>query len=38
MTNLIEIRGVTHAYRTAAGELPVLDDLSLSIPEGGFCA
>ena len=38
MTNLIEIKGVTHAYRTAAGDLPVLDGLSLSIPKEGFCA
>ncbi|MRX51853.1 ATP-binding cassette domain-containing protein [Paracoccus sp. S-4012] len=38
MTDLIEIKGVTHAYKTAAGALPVLDDLSLSVPEGGFCA
>jgi NitT/TauT family transport system ATP-binding protein len=38
MTNLIEIKGVTHAYKTAAGPLPVLDNLSLSIPAGGFCA
>src|SRR5690606_3436690 len=29
---------VTHAYRTVAGPLPVLDGLSLSIPQGGFCA
>ncbi|WP_173934370.1 ABC transporter ATP-binding protein [Chelativorans sp. Marseille-P2723] len=38
MNNLIEIKGITHAYKTAAGPLPVLDDLNLSIPEGGFCA
>lgn len=38
MTNLIEIENVTHAYRTVAGPLPVLDGLSLSIPQGGFCA
>ncbi len=38
MANLIEIRGVTHAYQTASGPLPVLDDLNIAIPEGGFCA
>lgn len=36
--DLITIREVSHAYRTAAGPLPVLDRLSLSIPEGSFCA
>lgn len=38
MNNLIDIKGITHAYKTAAGPLPVLDNLNLSIPEGGFCA
>lgn len=38
MADLVEIKGVTHAYRTASGPLPVLDDLSISIPEGAFCA
>jgi NitT/TauT family transport system ATP-binding protein len=38
MANLIEIKGVTHAYRTASGPLPVLDNLTLSIPEGEFAA
>ena len=38
MTNLIEIRGVRHAYATKAGPLPVLDGLDLSVPEGEFCA
>ena len=38
MTDLIEITGVRHAYRTAAGPLPVLDGLELSVPEGDFCA
>ncbi len=38
MENIVEIRGVTHAYRTPKGPLPVLDDLSLAIPEGEFCA
>ncbi|MEM9755547.1 MAG: ABC transporter ATP-binding protein [Pseudomonadota bacterium] len=34
----IELREVTHAYRTAAGPLPVLDALSISIPRNSFCA
>lgn len=38
MGDLVELRGVTHAYRTKAGPLPVLDDLTLGIPEGKFCA
>ena len=38
MENLIEIKGVTHAYKTKAGPLPVLDDLNIAIPEGKFCA
>ncbi|TNF57220.1 MAG: ABC transporter ATP-binding protein [Rhodobacteraceae bacterium] len=38
MGNLIEIKGVRHAYRTASGPLPVLDGLELSVPEGGFVA
>lgn len=38
MTNLIEIKGVTHAYATASGPLPVLDNLNLSAPEGEFAA
>jgi NitT/TauT family transport system ATP-binding protein len=38
MTNLIEIKGVTHAYRTPSGPLPVLDNLNVSVPEGTFCA
>lgn len=36
--NLIEIKGVRHAYRTKAGPLPVLDGLELTVPEGGFAA
>ncbi len=35
---LIEIKGVTHAYKTASGPLPVLNDLNISVPEGGFTA
>jgi len=38
MQNLIEIRGVRHAYRTQDGPLPVLDGLELSVDEGGFVA
>ena len=36
--NLIEIKGVTHSYKTASGLLPVLNNLNLAIPEGEFCA
>lgn len=36
--DLITIRNVTHAYRTEAGPLPVLDNLTMSIPEGTFSA
>ena len=35
---LIDIKGVTHAYETAAGPLPVLDNLNVSVNEGGFVA
>jgi len=38
MANLIDIKGVTHAYRTKAGPLPVLRDLNIAVPEGEFCA
>lgn len=38
MTNLIDIKGVRHAYKTPSGPLPVLDGLELSVPEGGFAA
>lgn len=38
MTNLIDIKGVTHAYKTKAGPLPVLNDLNVAVPEGEFCA
>ncbi len=38
MDALIDIKGVTHAYTTDAGPLPVLDDLNVSVPEGGFAA
>lgn len=36
--NLIEIKGVTHAYRTPAGPLPVLDALDISVLAGTFAA
>lgn len=36
--NLIEIKGVKHAYQTGDGPLPVLDGLEMSVAEGGFCA
>ncbi len=38
MTNLIDIKGVTHAYKTDKGPLPVLDGLDVSVKEGEFCA
>ena len=38
MTNLIEIKGVSHAYQTKAGPLPVLDQLEISVPMGEFAA
>ncbi|MEM6310421.1 MAG: ABC transporter ATP-binding protein [Pseudomonadota bacterium] len=38
MENLIDIKGVRHAYQTADGPLPVLDGLDVSVPEGGFVA
>ena len=34
----ITLDRVTHAYRTESGPLPVLDDLSIEVPEGAFCA
>ena len=38
MQNLIDIKGVRHAYKTDDGPLPVLDGLEMSVPEGGFAA
>jgi NitT/TauT family transport system ATP-binding protein len=38
LANLIEIKGVTHAYKTKSGPFPVLDNLNIAIPEGSFCA
>lgn len=34
----IELRDVTHAYSTDTGPLPVLNNLSLGVPEGKFTA
>ncbi|MCR9088729.1 MAG: ABC transporter ATP-binding protein [Rhodobacteraceae bacterium] len=34
----IELREITHAYRTAAGPLPVLDNLSIRMTKGSFTA
>lgn len=34
----IELREITHAYRTDAGPLPVLDNLSIRMAEGSFTA
>ena len=36
--NLIDIKGVTHAYRTPSGPLPVLDNLEIGVPGGTFAA
>jgi len=38
VANLIDIKGVTHAYKTPQGPLPVLRDLNMAVPEGEFCA
>jgi NitT/TauT family transport system ATP-binding protein len=38
MSDMIEITGVRHAYKTDSGPLPVLDGLDVSVPEGGFVA
>jgi NitT/TauT family transport system ATP-binding protein len=35
---LIEIKDVSHRFRTAGGPLHVLDHLNIAVPEGGFCA
>jgi len=35
---MIELREVTHAYRTKTGPLPVLDNLSMKVPKNSFCA
>lgn len=36
--DLIRIEGVSHTFHTNTGDLPVLDDLSLSVPKDGFTA
>ena len=36
--SLIDIRGVSHTFKTEGGPLPVLDGLDLSIEEGQFTA
>lgn len=38
MSDTIVLDNVTHAYKTANGPLPVLDGLSLRIPQNSFCA
>ena len=38
MSQSITLSGVTHAYATAAGPLPVLDGVSLEMPAGSFTA
>lgn len=36
--NQIELHNVSHVYKTQNGPLPVLNDLSLAVPEGTFTA
>lgn len=38
MKHFIEIKGVTHAYWTKAGPLPVLNNLNITVGEGEFAA
>ena len=38
LTPLIELDSITHAYRTEAGPLPVLEDLTITATEGTFTA
>ena len=38
MAEQIAIKGVTHAYKTPNGPLPVLKTLDISVDEGDFCA
>lgn len=38
MSAEIELRAITHAYRTDAGPLPVLRDLNMKMPGGSFTA
>ncbi|MGB1753658.1 MAG: ATP-binding cassette domain-containing protein, partial [Paracoccaceae bacterium] len=37
-SNSIEIKDVSHVYKTQTGPLPVLDRLSISVPKNGFTA
>ena len=37
-TGLIRIENVSHTFNTDTGVLPVLDDLTLSVPKNGFTA
>lgn len=37
-SNSIEIKDVSHVYKTQTGPLPVLDALSISVPKNGFTA
>ena len=36
--NFIRIDGVSHTFQTDTGDLPVLENLTLSVPENGFTA
>lgn len=38
MTADIELRSITHAYKTDSGPLPVLRDLNMLVPAGSFTA
>ncbi|MEO0673358.1 MAG: ATP-binding cassette domain-containing protein, partial [Pseudomonadota bacterium] len=38
MSDTIVLEGVTHAYKTANGPLPVLNGLDLRVPQNTFCA
>ena len=37
-TGLIRIENVSHTFNTDTGALPVLDNLTLSVPKNGFTA
>ncbi len=36
--NFIRVDGVSHTFQTDTGDLPVLENLNLSVPENGFTA
>lgn len=38
MSAEIELRAITHAYKTDSGPLPVLRDLNMTVPAGSFTA